>query len=100
MTERVIKQVNDIWDYIKNLGADKYGSGIDVRKKDIQESVFDIDGELRISGEEANNFSSFFVNYYDFPRRASAMIEYLNTSGWSVDWYSPGYIVASRKRGK
>ena len=86
----------DIWNHIKVIGADSYGSGIDVRKKDIEQSVFKIEGELRISGEQSNNFSAFYVNYYEMPRAAEGMMEYLNDHGWSVDWYCPGYLIAAR----
>ena len=88
-----------IWEFIKEKGADKIGSGIDVRLQDIEDSVFLIEGELRISGEVANNFSGFYVNYYEFTERWSDLVNHLSKKGWMAEWYNPAYIIAYEEVG-
>ena len=96
---------NLIWRYISEYNArvkenmpDAYHH-IKITKKDIAASVsYHGGGEHRISGEEPNNFSLFYVNYYDLPENASAMIAYLRKHGWESEWYSAGYIVAYKWR--
>ena len=83
-----------IWGFIKEKGANKIGSGIDVRLSDIKESVLLIEKELRISGEAANNFSGFHVNYHEFTERWSDLLNHLSKEGWMAEWYNPAYIIA------
>lgn len=92
------KIVDIIWDYMKARGADTFGSGVNIRKEDINNSIFEIDGEMRISGEEDNNFSMLYVNYYEFPKGAERMMDYLESCGVAVDWYNPGYIVVEASK--
>lgn len=87
--------VQDIWSFIKERGANKTGyDEIDVRLSDIKESVFLLEKELRISGEVANNFSDFYVNYYDSTERWQQLLTHLSKKGWLAEWFCPGYIVA------
>lgn len=87
----------DIWTYVKSIGADKFGSGIDISLSDVQHSIFEIDNELRISGEKDNNFSMFYANYYELQQGAQRLMEHLRASGWCADWYNPAYIIAKRE---
>ena len=66
-------------------------------KKDIEEAVSEIDGELRISGETGNNFSDFYVNYWDGWGMAGGLLHYLAGKGFETDWYNPGYMVVGGK---
>lgn len=88
-----IKNIREvIWAFIKDKQKG-YPNIIKVRKKDIEESVFECEGEYRITGEEANNFSGLYVDYYDGQEIALSMMEYLRSHGWDADWYNPAYIV-------
>ena len=92
--------VQDIWCFIKERGANKTGyDEIDVRLSDIKESVFLLEKELRISGEVANNFSDFYVNYYDLSERWSALLTHLSKKGWLAEWFNPAYIIAYEEEG-
>lgn len=62
------------------------------KKKDIKESVFKMEGELRISGEVGNAFSDVYVNYYDMADVAAAMQNHLWGLGLEVEWYNPAYM--------
>ena len=63
------------------------------KKKEIEEAVFEMEGELRISGEVGNNFSDLFVNYWDGEQTAAELLHYLGEHGFESDWYNPGYMV-------
>lgn len=71
-------------------------SEIKVTKKEVDNSVFYREGEHRISGERDNNFSLFYVNYYDNNDLAYDLMDYLRKHGWDSDWYSPAYIITSK----
>lgn len=87
--------VESIWEFIKERGANKTGfPDIDIRLSDIKESVFLLEKELRISGEQANNFSEYYVNYYDFTERWQQLLTHLSKKGWLAEWFNPGYIIA------
>ena len=62
------------------------------KRKDIEEAVFKMDGELRISGEVGNAFSDVYVNYYDGADVAAVMQSYLREQGLEVEWYNPAYM--------
>ena len=63
-----------------------------IKKRDIEESVFKMEGELRISGEVGNAFSDVYVNYYDGADVAAVMQKYLWEQGLEVEWYNPAYM--------
>ena len=91
--------VQDIWSFIKERGANKTGyPDIDIRLSDIKESVFLLEDELRISGEQPNNFSEFYVDYY-VERRWQELLTHLSEKGWMAEWFNPGYIIAYEEEG-
>ena len=67
------------------------------KKKEIEEAVFKMGGELRISGEVGNNFSDMYVNYWDGEQMAAELLYYLAEHGFETDWYNPGYMVVGGK---
>ena len=95
--------IDIIWQYIKKYNqnmkkeASYAYSDLRVTKKEISESVFYREGEHRISGEEGNKFSLFFVNYWDGMDSAIDMMDYLGKHGWDAEWYNPGYMVAYKR---
>lgn len=91
--------IDIIWKYIQKYNANikktdpELLKALKVTKKDIEDSVFYMEGEHRISGEADNNFSLFFVNYYDGQKSWSNLMDHLSKHGWETDWYNPGYMV-------
>ena len=91
--------VTSIWKFIKERGANKTGfPDINIRLSDIKESVFLLGKELRISGEQPNNFSEFYVDYY-VERRWQQLLTHLSKEGWLAEWFCPGYIIAYEEEG-
>ena len=66
-------------------------------KKDIEEAVSEINGELRIDGETGNNFSDFFVNFEEGEDIAAQLIFYLADKGFETEWYNQGYMIVGGK---
>ena len=62
------------------------------KRKDIEAAVFEMEGELRISGEVGNAFSDVYVNYYDGADVAAVMQRHLWEQGLEVEWYNPAYM--------
>lgn len=88
--------VDTIWQLVKSDNV-KMPSDCKVKKAEIDKSVFYRDGEHRISGETATNFSLYYVNYYDLPELADKLMTHLHKRGWDSDWYNPAYIVANKE---
>ena len=81
-----------IWKFVQKREKG-FPMNLRTKKKDIINSVFKIEGEIRISGEVGSNFSDCYVNYYDMADVAEAMQSYLWKHGFEVEWYNPAYMV-------
>jgi len=65
----------------------------------IDESVFLVDGEIRISGENGNDFSGLYVEYYAYQNLHDRFIrefEKVSKGKWMLEWYCAGYMTANR----
>ena len=71
-----------------------FANSMKIKRQDITDSIFIIDGEIRISGEESNHFSLFFVNYWDDKDCGGKITDYLQKNGCWAEWYCPGYMTA------
>lgn len=59
-----------------------------------------IDNEIIVGGENGNNFSLFFVNYYENFNMSLVMVEFVKKQSrgkWELEWYNPAYMVAFKQ---
>jgi hypothetical protein len=69
-------------------------------KAEIEQSVFMIDNEIRVSGEHGNDFSLYFVNYYEGLQFADKFMDSFKqvTKGcWLLEWFNSAYMVAYKQ---
>ena len=83
--------IAEIWKFVQTRERD-FPPDLRTKKKQIREAVFEMEGELRISGEVGNAFSGVYVNYYDGADVAAAMQSYLWEHEFEVEWYNPAYM--------
>ena len=95
-TKNHTELIETIWAFIQKE-EETIPEDMKTPKKDIEEAVFEIDGELKISGETGNNFSDFYVNYWDSGEITGELLHYLAGKGFEADWHSPGYMVVEGK---
>ena len=95
-TKNHTELIETIWAFVQKE-EEAIPEDMKTPKKDIEEAVSEIDGELRISGETGNNFSDFYVNYHDGGEIAGELLHYLAGKGFEADWHSPEYIVVGDK---
>ena len=95
-TKNRTELIETIWAFVQKE-EETIPEDMKTPKKDIEEAVSEIDGELRISGETGNNFSDFYVNYHDGGEIAGRLLLYLAGKGFEADWHSPGYMVVGDK---
>ena len=95
-TKNRTELIETIWAFVQKE-EETIPEDMKTPKKDIEEAVSEIDGELRISGETGNNFSDFFVNFEEGEDIADELIFYLGEHGFETSWACPGYMVVGDK---
>ena len=95
-TKNRAELIETIWAFVQKE-EETIPEEMQTPKKDIEEAVVEMDGELRISGETGNNFSDFYVNYHDGGVTAGELLHHLAGKGFEADWYNPGYMVVGGK---
>lgn len=95
-TKNCTEVIETIWAFVQKE-EETIPEDMKTPKKDIEEAVFVVDNELRISGETGNNFSDFYVNYYDGGEIAGELLHYLAGKGFEADRHSPEYMVVGGK---
>ena len=83
--------IAEIWKFVQKREKG-FSTDLRIKKKEIEEAVFEMEGELRISGEAGGAFSDVYVDYYDRFVTAAAMQSYLWEHGFEVEWYNPAYM--------